>query len=168
VIAHKGFVWATVKTAGRAAHGSRWDLGQSAIGRMGRIVAAFEEFDGSVLRSRSHPLVGPASMHCALIQGGAGLTTYAPGCVLQIERRTLPGETPEGVLEELRQVVAGAGESAEISLDFARPSLTCDPKSAIVRSVHGAAVSVAGSPPQEVGVGYWTDAAVFANAGIPA
>jgi len=167
VIAHKGFVWATLKTEGRAAHGSRWDLGRSAIGMMGRIVAALEEFDGDVLRSREHPLVGPASMHCATIQGGTGLTTYAPECELKIERRTLPGETPEGVLEELRRVVGLAGEKAEISLDFARPSLTCDPRSAIVRSLQGAAASVAGSPPKEVGVGYWTDAAVFANAGIP-
>jgi len=167
VIAHKGFVWATLKTEGRAAHGSRWDLGRSAIGMMGRIVAALEEFDGGVLRSREHPLVGPASMHCATIQGGTGLTTYAPECELKIERRTLPGETPEGVLEELRRVVAKVGEKAEITLDFARPSLTCDPRSAIVRSVQGAAASVAGSPPKEIGVGYWTDAAIFANAGIP-
>ena len=167
VIAHKGFIWATLRTAGHAAHGSRWDLGRSAIGMMGRIVAALEEFDVKVLRSRRHPLVGPASMHCAMIQGGAGLTTYAPACELKIERRTLPGETPEGVLEELRRVVADAGESAEIRLDFARPSLTSDPQSAIVRSVRGAAASVAGSPPAEVGVGYWTDAAIFASAGIP-
>ena len=68
-------------------------------------VYALEEFDGKVLRSRRHPLVGPASMHCAMIQGGAGLTTYAPACELKIERRTLPGETSEGVLEALRRVV---------------------------------------------------------------
>jgi len=167
VVAHKGFVWATLKTAGRAAHGSRWDLGRSAIGMMGRIVAALEDFDVSVLRSRRHPLVGPASMHCAMIQGGTGLTTYAPECSLQIERRTLPGETPQGVLEELRSVVERAGEKAEVTLDFARPSLTCDPDTAIIRSVRGAAESVTSAPPSEVGVGYWTDAAVFASAGIP-
>jgi acetylornithine deacetylase len=167
VIAHKGFVWATVRTRGRAAHGSRWDIGRSAIGAMGRIVAALEEFDGTVLRSRTDPLVGPASMHCALIQGGAGITTYAPECELKIERRTLPGETPESVLNELNRVVARAGESAEVTLDFARPPLACDPGSSVVRSVRGAAASAAGSPPREIGVAYWTDAAVFASAGIP-
>ena len=167
VIAHKGFVWATLKTVGRAAHGSRWDLGQSAIGRMGRIVAALEEFDQGVLRSRTRPLVGPASMHCALIRGGAGLTTYAPECELRIERRTLPEETPEGVLEELRGVVEKAGEKAEVAIDFARPPLTSDPRAAVVRAVRDAAAAVAGSAPPEVGVGYWTDAAVFASAGIP-
>ncbi|HYQ96579.1 MAG TPA: M20/M25/M40 family metallo-hydrolase, partial [Candidatus Eisenbacteria bacterium] len=65
IVAHKGFVWAEVVTQGRAAHGSRWDLGQSAIGRMGRIIAAIEAFDSRTLRGRVHPLVGPASMHCS-------------------------------------------------------------------------------------------------------
>src|SRR5580700_4553693 len=58
VLAHKGFVWAEVVTHGRAAHGSRWDLGVSAIGKMGRIIAALEQFDRSELRSRTHPLLG--------------------------------------------------------------------------------------------------------------
>src|SRR5262249_26291653 len=70
IVGHKGFVWARITTAGRAAHGSRWDLGVSAIGRMGRIIAALEEFDRSDLRLRVHPLVGPASMHCARVTGG--------------------------------------------------------------------------------------------------
>ena len=37
---------------------------------MGRIIAALEEFDRTELRARVDPLVGPASMHCAIIQGG--------------------------------------------------------------------------------------------------
>jgi acetylornithine deacetylase len=78
ILGHKGFVWAELVTTGRAAHGSRWDLGISAIGKMGRIIAALEQFDREVLRKRVHPLVGPASMHCALVQGGTGLSTYAP------------------------------------------------------------------------------------------
>ena len=72
ILAHKGFVWAEIVTRGHAAHGSRWDLGVSAIGRMARIVTALEAFDRDELRRRSHPLVGPASMHCALIEGGTG------------------------------------------------------------------------------------------------
>ncbi len=42
------------------------------------------------------PFVCPASQHCALIHSGTGLSTYAPECTLRIERRTLPGEEPEG------------------------------------------------------------------------
>jgi acetylornithine deacetylase len=167
VLAHKGFVWAEFVTHGRAAHGSRWDLGVSAIGRMGRIIAALERFDQETLRARVHDLVGPASMHCALVEGGSGLSTYSPECRLKIERRTLPGETPAQVVDELHGVVRAIGEEADITLLLDRPPLTSDRDSAIARCVRDAAVAVAGAPPAERGVAYWMDAALFAGAGIP-
>ncbi|MGH2396633.1 MAG: M20/M25/M40 family metallo-hydrolase [bacterium] len=167
ILGHKGFVWAEIVTTGRAAHGSRWDLGVSAIGRMGRIIAALEQFDQQELRRRAHPLLGPASQHCALIQGGTGLSTYSPECRLQVERRTLPGETPEQVIEELEAVVRRAGEQAEVRCLLDRPPLLCDPQASIARSLRDAAVVVTGRPPEEAGVAYWMDAALFAAAGIP-
>ena len=178
VLAHKGYVWAEIVAHGRAAHGSRWDLGVSAVGRMARIVDALERFDRAELRRRTAPLLGPASLHCATIEGGAGLSTYAPTCRLRIERRTLPGETPEGVLAELTEVVrrvesaerpehGHAVEPASIALTFARPPLTCDRDTAIARAVRDAAAAVHGAAPEEAGVAYWMDAALFAGAGIP-
>ena len=167
VLAHKGFVWADIVTHGRAAHGSRWDLGVSAIGKMGRIISALEEFDRNELRRRTHPLVGSASQHCALIHGGSGLSTYSDQCVLQLERRTLPGETPQQVMEELGAVVAATGEEAEISCRLERPPLSCDPGARIAECVREAARAVTGEKPEETGVGYWMDAALFAGAGIP-
>jgi len=168
IVAHKGFVWLTVKTQGRAAHGSRWDLGRSAIGSMGRVVDALERFDRETLRARVHPLVGPASMHCALIQGGLGISTYAPECTLRVERRTLPGETPEQAAKEIRDVAAAVGETVDVTIDFSRHSLLCDPKAPMMEAMRGAITEVAGKPPAERGVWYWFDAAVFAAAGIEA
>lgn len=167
ILAHKGFVWAEITTTGRAAHGSRWDLGVSAIARMGRIIAALEAFDQKSLRTRTHPLLGPASQHCAMIQGGSGLSTYSEKCTLQLERRTLPGESPEQVLEELAGVVHSTGEQAEIKLTLDRPPLTCDPAARIASCVRDAAQAVTGRAPEESGVSYWMDAALFAAAGIP-
>jgi acetylornithine deacetylase len=167
VVAHKGFVWAEIVTRGRAAHGSRWDLGVSAIGRMGRIIAALERFDQTTLRARVDARVGPASMHCAIVQGGTGLSTYAPECRLKIERRTLPGESPGQVMDELRNIVHEIGEEAEITLLLERPPLTGSADSAIARCVRDAATGVTGAPPAERGVAYWMDAALFAAAGIP-
>jgi acetylornithine deacetylase len=160
-------VWAEIMTKGRAAHGSRWDLGISAIARMAKIITALEEFDQQELRNRKHPLVGPASQHCSLVRGGSGLSTYAEECTLQLERRTLPGETPEQVLEELKGVIRSTGEHAEVRLLLHQPPLSCEADSRIVSSLREAIIAVTGHAPEVAGVSYWMDAAIFAAAGIP-
>jgi acetylornithine deacetylase len=168
VLAHKGFVWLELRTHGRAAHGSRFDLGTSAIGRMARIVAALERFDEGELRLRpAHPLLSPPSLHCSMIEGGSGLSTYAADCTARVERRTVPGETEQQVVDEIRRAIAGAGEEAEIAVSLTRSPLAGDRNSAIAGAVRGAARAATGREPEEVGVGYWMDAALFADAGIP-
>jgi acetylornithine deacetylase len=167
VLAHKGFVWIEVTTRGTAAHGSRWDLGVSAVGRMAPIVSAIERFDREELRKRSHPLVGPASMHCAVIEGGTGWSTYAPDCRLRIERRTIPGETAEQALGEIDAIVRATGQEAQARIVFARPPLVSDREQRIASCVRAAVTHVTGVAPHEIGVAYWMDAAIFAAAGIP-
>jgi acetylornithine deacetylase len=166
ILGHKGFVWAEIITEGRAAHGSRWDLGVSAIARMGRIIAALDEFDRSTLRTRTHPLVGAASQHCATVHGGAGLSTYAPSCALQVERRTLPGETTEQVITEIRDAIASVGEEATIKLLLDRPPLVCPREARIAEGGRNAKRKIHGRAPEEAGVAFWMDAALFAAAGI--
>lgn len=166
ILAHKGFVWARITTEGHAAHGSRWDIGVSAVSGMGRIVAALDQFDRDTLRSRRHPLVGPASMHCSTIHGGTGWSTYAPQCTLEVERRTLPGETPEQVLYELRDVIHKAGEKAKVELVLERAPLVCPSDARIASCVRAAAAKVCGHEPEDAGVAYWMDAAIFSAAGI--
>jgi acetylornithine deacetylase len=166
ILGHKGFVWSSITTTGHAAHGSRWEVGVSAIARMGRIIAALDAFDHQTLRARVHPLVGPASQHCATVHGGAGLSTYAPSCTLEIERRTLPGETPEQVLAEIRSVIAEASEEAEVRLLLDRAPLLCPREARIAECVRGATAKIHGREPREDGVAYWMDAALFAAAGM--
>lgn len=168
ILAHKGFVWAELVTRGRAAHGSRWELGVSAIGKMARVVVELERFDQEDLRRRAHPLLGPASMHCGLIQGGVGLSTYAPECRLKVERRTLPGEMPAQVQRELEDAARRAGEDAEVRLLLDRPPLVCDREAPVVRHLREAVAAITGVVPTEAGVPYWMDAALFAAAGVPA
>jgi acetylornithine deacetylase len=166
ILAHKGFAWVKLVTRGVAAHGSRWQDGVSAVARMGRIIAALDRFDREELRLRQqHPLMGPASLHCAIVDGGTGWSTYAERCELSVERRTLPGEPPEQVLQEIAGVVAAAGEDAELTLVLSRPPLECDPASAVAVAVRSAAADAAGEVPADSGVAYWMDTAVFAEAG---
>jgi len=167
VLAHKGFLWVEVVTHGRAAHGSRWDLGDSAIARMGRVITALDQLDLTVLRSRTHVLCGPASMHCGQVAGGVGLSTYAAECRLQVERRTLPGETVAAALAEITAAVQAADGSATVTPGLHREPMLCLPDAPIAAAVRASAAEVLGRPAPEVGVQYWMDAAIFDGAGIP-
>jgi acetylornithine deacetylase len=167
VLAHKGFLWVEVVTHGRAAHGSRWDLGDSAIARMGRVITALDQLDRTVLRSRTHVLCGPASMHCGQVAGGVGLSTYAAECRLQVERRTLPGETVDAALAEITAAVQAVDGSATVTPGLHREPMLCLPDAPIAAAVRASAAEVLGRPAPEVGVQYWMDAAIFDGAGIP-
>jgi len=90
--AHKGFVWVDVVVHGRAAHGSKWDVGVDAIRHAGLLLAALDALDAELLPSREHALLGRPSLHASTIEGGTGLSTYPDRCHFTIERRTIPGE----------------------------------------------------------------------------
>jgi acetylornithine deacetylase len=103
-VAHKGFVWSEIEVAGRAAHGSRPHLGLDAIVKMGAVLKELEGLDRS-LAGNHHPLLGRASVHASLIDGGAELSSYPAQCKLALERRTLPGETGAQIEQELEALL---------------------------------------------------------------
>ena len=107
ILAHKGFVWLEVETLGKAAHGSRPDLGVDAIAQMGGVLVELKKLDQRLRLRPTHPLLGSGSVHASLIKGGQELSSYPDHCVLSVERRTLPGETPEQVEAELVEIVRG-------------------------------------------------------------
>ena len=77
---------------GRAAHGSRPDLGVDAIAKAGPVLSAIAALDDA-LGARTHPLLGRGSVHASTIAGGVELSSYPERCVIGVERRTLPDET---------------------------------------------------------------------------
>ncbi|MGZ6346838.1 MAG: M20/M25/M40 family metallo-hydrolase, partial [Anaerolineales bacterium] len=102
ITAHRGFAWLEVETIGMAAHGSRPDLGIDAIVKMGKVLVELEKLDLALRSKPSQPLLGNGSIHASLITGGKELSTYPDRCILSIERRTLPGETPGQVEGEMQ------------------------------------------------------------------
>ena len=166
VVAHKGFVWAEIEVAGRAAHGSRPHLGVDAIVKAGPVLTALGELDAA-LGERTHPLLGRGSVHASLIAGGIELSSYPPSCTISLERRTLPGETAAGVAAELAAILAHEELVAEQRTLLVREPFEVDPAAPVVEAVRGAAAEVLGSAPTIGGASYWADAAFIAAAGIP-
>ena len=171
-VAHRGFVHLEVEVHGRAAHGSRPHLGIDAIAKMGRVLVGIEELDRRLRADPTHPHVGSGSVHASLIEGGQEFSSYPARCLLQAERRTIPGETAELAEQELREVVARAGEgdadfSAEVRAPISREPFEVAEDAEIVQVVRRQAASVLGAEPELVGVSFWADSALLAAAGIP-
>jgi len=170
-LAHKGYIWIEVETHGKAAHGSRFTEGVDAVMRMGRFLAELDRLEKALRSGPAHPLVGPPSLHAAMIQGGTGLSTYAANCRLQIERRTVPGETIEGAVGQIREiadrlVAADPGSVVTVRPFFAREPFEIAPDAQIVRVLTDASSAVLGRPPAFVGDTPWMDAALLSAAGI--
>jgi acetylornithine deacetylase len=170
-VAHRGFVWAQLETRGRAAHGSRPDLGVDAIAGMAPALAGIGALQRR-LESRPHPLLGAASLHASLISGGQELSSYPERCVLDIERRTLPGESAQDVERELQELLALASAAdprlaTELHMGLVREPFEVDPSADIVTAVRAVATSALGAEPEVVGHSAWMDAAFLSAAGIP-
>ncbi|ASN82681.1 M20/M25/M40 family metallo-hydrolase [Deinococcus ficus] len=170
-VAHKGFTWHEITTHGRAAHGSRPDLGVDAIAHMGRVLGELEALGRELATRDAHPLLGHGSLHASLISGGQELSSYPERCTLLVERRTLPGETPAQTAQEIEARLARLGADpqfrAEHRLTLARDPFGIAVDAPIVQTLGRAAEGVLGAPPAVIGQSFWMDSAFLAAAGIP-
>jgi acetylornithine deacetylase len=171
-VAHRGFAHVEIETLGRAAHGSMPELGIDAIAKTGRVLVGIEELDGMLRANPAHTYLGSGSVHASLIEGGQEYSSYPARCVVQAERRTIPGETVQTVAREFREIVEGAGQddadfSAEVRILASREPFEVPESEQIAELVHRHASVVAGVEAPFVGVPFWADSALLAEAGIP-
>jgi acetylornithine deacetylase len=171
-VAHKGFVWFDITTKGVAAHGSQPALGVDAIAKMGRVLVGLEALSTSLLAGEPHPLLGTGSVHASLIHGGTELSSYPASCTLSIERRLIPGETPELAEKELCDILDKAanedpGFEATLERGLYRAPFEQPVESDIVTIVCDTATAVLGTSPPFSGESGWMDSAILSAAGIP-
>lgn len=170
-VAHKGFAWIEIETTGRAAHGSRPRDGRDAILDMGRVLARLEALDRDLQARPPHPLMGTGSLHASIVSGGRELSSYPARCLLQMERRTVAGESGDAAHGEIARILEDlAAEDphfrASSRLTFSRPSYEI-PRQYPLPDRLGAIASSLGLADRRVGLSFWTDAAVLGAAGIP-
>lgn len=170
-LAHKGYLWIEVETLGRAAHGSKFELGIDANMRMGRFLGGLDRLEQDLRGRTPHPLVGPPSLHAALLAGGEGLSTYSPRCRLQIERRTIPGETEAQAMAEIEAILAGLRTQDASFQGSARAYCVRQPfevarEAPIVRTLAAEVRAITGREAAYMGDTPWMDAALTSAAGI--
>lgn len=170
IIASKGCLrWRTV-LEGRSAHSSKPHLGVNAIDAMARLIVALED-DGARLAERRHPLLGPATLTVARIEGGEQINIVPDRCAIEIDRRLIPGETPDEVLDSYRHAFRQWLDGRDVKVNVEPPfvvdlPLETAPAAAVAR-VAGRVLDELGLDPEPIGVAFGSDASKLAAAGIP-
>jgi acetylornithine deacetylase/succinyl-diaminopimelate desuccinylase-like protein len=164
ITAHKGSMWLQLTARGKSAHGSEPELGRNAVHLMARIVHRLQTEYAAQLRRRRHALLGCATVSVGSICGGSQANIVPDECHIEVDRRTLPGESEAAVQRELarfldrrklKAAVANAKSAACLPLET-------DPKLPLVARF---LKSVGERGP--AGVNYFCDASVLARGGIP-
>ncbi len=164
VTAHKGDIWLSLQTTGKAAHGSRPELGRNAILEMAGVVEILENEYAKKLLDRKHELLRNPTINVGSIWGGVQPNIVPDLCDITADRRTLPGETTKGVIKELKDLFTAKKIRVTISemkgLDS--PPMETDPENELVKYLMKEARQ---SKPE--GVDFFCDASILAQAGTP-
>jgi acetylornithine deacetylase/succinyl-diaminopimelate desuccinylase-like protein len=164
VTAHKGDLWLQLETRGKAAHGSRPELGRNAVHEMARIVDLLETTYAAALRRRQHPLLGHPTVSVGAIAGGSQPNIVPDRCRISIDRRTVPRETESAVRREIQALLKKHRLNARL-LNIRNapcPALETDPNLPLVRRFLASTRQT-----RPAGVDYFCDAAVLAGGGVP-
>jgi len=165
ITAHKGDVWARIETRGKAAHGARPELGINAVRAMAKVVELLEgPYADHLARRPSHRLLGRPTINVGMIRGGSQPNIVPDRCVIEIDRRTVPGETEASAKREILRFLQTQGVRAKLvdMKGVTAPPLETDPSLPWVQ-----AFLAATGRKRTLGVTYFCDAAILALGGTP-
>jgi len=160
--AHRGILWLKIAAHGRTAHGSMPHLGINAILKINTLLNRLRDF---TLPQPPHPLLGGCSMSVNRIAGGSGTNIVPEHCAIEIDIRTLPGQSAEATTALFETLLAESAKDdpaykADISELRCVPSLETPANEPFVRAVcQAVGASQTGS------VGFTTDGPYFAPLG---
>lgn len=164
VTASKGVLRWKMRTRGVAAHSAKPHLGVNAISKMAAVLGALDR-EHAALATRSHPLLGAATLNVGTIHGGEQINFVPDRCEIAIDRRLLPGEEPLAVWQGYERL------AVELNCEIDRPMIAdsafeTDPQDAVVR-VAGRALQELGRSAEAVGVPFGSDASKLSRRGVP-
>ena len=151
-VGHKGSLKFHAAFRGVSAHGSMPELGENAIYKAARAVAALESFD---FHAHPHPVMGTPSMNVGTIEGGAGVNLVPDSAKIGVDIRTVPGMDHAALLGRLKDVL---GE-AELDVFSDLPAVWTEPKDAWMQRVFELCKPILGAAPEVKTATYMTDAA---------
>lgn len=171
ISAHKGCCRFYVDVYGIACHSSNPAQGLNAIDRMSKVLAFLSELHEQRYPRRVHPLTGPPTVCVTGIQGGIAPNTVPAHCRITVDRRTVPGEEPLVVHEEMKRQLEELASAEGLELTVSEPfvidyAMETNRNEPIVGYLLKAAQTY--EPQASVrGAAYCSDASKLARAAVP-
>ncbi len=167
-LGHRGFGVYRISTKGKIAHGGLHKEGIDANLKMGLVLNELNKLSRELIKKK-HPLCGEASLHVPLIHGGQSLFIYSGECTIQVERRTLPGESETQVMEELDQLlnsIKGLDSDFRSNIEqlIWRNPHEISQEAPIVKTLKDSVAQL--HPAEFIGHTWWEDSGLFGEAGI--
>lgn len=158
-LGEKGALWLRASAKGVQSHGSRPDLGVNAVELL---VEFADRLRGALDTRTSHPLYGRTTVAVTGLHGGVMTNIIPPEAVLELDIRTIPGQSNGQVLESARHLageLCGANPPLEIALEVLndRPAVGVSETDPLVLDMQAAARSL-GLDDQLRGTIFYTDA----------
>lgn len=162
----RGAVWFRLTTRGVAGHGSAPERGVNAILHMTEVIRRLEE----CLPDISHTLLGGPTLSVGTIRGGEKVNVIPAGCVIEVDRRMVPGETIETVLAGIGDAIERARErypdlDASVDPAFVGSPFEVPEDARLVAEAVSTIREVTGKEPEVIGFRGASDARFFAEAG---
>ena len=174
VTAHNGALHLEVTLHGRAAHVADQKSGVDALRAATQVLQAlYAAGDGLAATVSATPGIGSPLLNVGRIEGGINTNVVPDRITLKVDRRMIPEEDPAVVEAELRRLIENAAASMPgIRVDIKRRLLA---RALMPRPGHEKLVAplrrhgerVFGEVLPVQGVGLYTDARLYAEAGIP-
>ncbi len=180
-LGHRGLEWFQIEFRGVPVHGGRQQEGVNAISLAGRFLHRLEDDLLNALTERRHPCLGPSTLNVGRIEGGTQPSTVAGRCLLQLDRRWIPGESRESVLTELQdlldrlqmedpsfQATVRIMESSRMEEGIVHEAYWMDPDQPLARCVQESIMRVLGKEMAFGAFPAWSDGGLLAAyGGIP-
>lgn len=155
IVGCRGAANLEVTVTGRSAHAGRPENGLSAVVAAAAIVTEIARMHAECAAD-PHPVLGAASWNPGRIDGGTGPSIVAGSCVLQVDRRLLPGESADDIARELQVRLASVVDpeiDVEVRVDMEMPGFVTDPTGPLMTSaIDALAAAGAGATEPQV----WT------------
>jgi acetylornithine deacetylase len=166
VRAHKGVTRWKIFTKGIAAHSAYPGRGNNAIYSMSRIVGRLEEYAAELNSAVAHPVLGSPSLSVGVIEGGQAVNIVPDRCWIEIDRRTLPNESTQTVIEPVRSLLQDLSDWEMKEPYLSVSGMEVSATAPVVQTLATVVKEVVGDVVVE-GAQYATDAGIYNAVGVP-